>query len=96
MFKSHIIISQNSNINSSLLVDTQLHYSDILLLCCSMVKLSNSLTPWTAACQASLSLTISLSLFKLMSTELVMQSNHLILCCPLLWPSVFPSIRVFK
>ena len=53
-------------------------------------------TPWTAACQASLSFTISRSLFKFMSIELVMPSNHLILCCPLLFlPSVFPSIRVF-
>ena len=54
-------------------------------------------TPWTAACQASLSFTISQSLFKLMSMELVMPSNHLVLCHPLLLlPSVFPSIRVFS
>ena len=54
-------------------------------------------TPWTAACQASLSITYSQSLFKLMSIELVMPSNHLILCCPLLLlPSIFPSIRVFS
>ena len=54
-------------------------------------------TPWSAAHQASLSLTISLSLPKFMSTESVMPSNHLILCCPLLLlPSVFPSIRVFS
>ena len=54
-------------------------------------------TPWTGACQASLSLTISLSLPKFMSIELVMLSNHLILCCPLLiLPSIFPSIRVFS
>ena len=53
-------------------------------------------TPWTAARQASLSITISLSLLKLMSTESVMPSNHLILCHPLLLlPSIFPSIRVF-
>ena len=51
----------------------------------------------TAACQASLSFTISWSLFKLMSTELVRPSNHLILCRPLLLlPSNFPSIRVFS
>ena len=57
---------------------------------------SDSATPWTAACQASLSFTISWSLLKLMSIELVMPSNHLILCCPLLLPpSIFPSIRVF-
>ena len=55
-------------------------------------------TPWTAAHQASLSLTNSQSLLKLMSIELVMPSkNHLILCCPLfLPPSIFPSIRVFS
>ena len=53
-------------------------------------------TPWTAACQASLSFTISWSLLKLMSIESVMPSNHLTFCCPLLLlPSVFPSIRVF-
>ena len=53
--------------------------------------------PWTAARQASLSITNSQSLLKLMSIELVMPSNHLILCCPLfLPPSIFPSIRVFS
>ena len=52
--------------------------------------------PWIAACQASLSITISLSLLKLVSIETVMPSNHLILCHPLLLlPSIFPSIRVF-
>ena len=55
------------------------------------------MTPWTAARQASLSITNSWSLLKLMSIELVMPSNHLILCCPLLLlPSIFPSIRVFS
>ena len=54
-------------------------------------------TPWTAAHQASLSFTISLSFLKLMSIESVMPSNHLIFCHPLLLPpSVFPSIRVFS
>ena len=57
---------------------------------------SNFSTPWTAACQGSLSFTISWSLLKFMSIELVMLSNHLILCHPiLLLPSIFPSIRVF-
>ena len=51
-------------------------------------------TPWTAAHQANLSITNSQSLFKLMSIELVMPSNHLILCYPLLLPSIFPSSRV--
>ena len=53
------------------------------------------MTPWTAARQASLSITNSRSLVKLMSIESVIPSNHLILCCPLLLPlSIFPSIRV--
>ena len=54
-------------------------------------------TPWTAAHQASLSITNLQSLLKLISIESVMPSNHLILCCPLLLlPSIFPSIRVFS
>ena len=59
--------------------------------------MSDSVTLRTAACQASLSITNSRSLLKLMSIESVMPSNHLILCCPLLLPpSIFPSIRVFS
>ena len=55
------------------------------------------MTPWTAACQASLSITNSRSLLKLMSIELVMPSNHFILCHRLLLlPSIFPSINVFS
>ena len=54
------------------------------------------MTPWTTACQASLSITNSQSLLKLMSIESGMPSNHLIFCCTLLLrPSIFPSIRVF-
>ena len=54
-------------------------------------------TPWTTACQASLSITNSWNLPKLMSIKLVLPSNHLILCCPLLLlPLFFPSIRVFS
>ena len=67
---------------------------------CSVQSLSRVqlfATPWTAVCQASLSITNSQSLPKLMSIESVMPSNHLILCHPLLLlPSVFPSIRVFS
>ena len=59
--------------------------------------MSDFATPWTAARQASLSITNSRSLIKLMSIEPVMPSNHLILCCSfLLPPSIFPSIRVFS
>ena len=58
---------------------------------------SDSVTPWSAACQASLSITDSWSLLKLMSIESVMPSNHLILCHLLLLPpSIFHSIRVFS
>ena len=54
-------------------------------------------TPWTAVCHVPLSFTISWSLLRFMSTELVMISNHLILCHSLLLlPSIFPSIRVFS
>ena len=68
-------------------------YQSVQLL--SWVKLFA--TPWTAARQASLSITNSWSLLKLMSIESVMPSNHLILCHPLLLPpSIFPSIRVFS
>ena len=59
--------------------------------------MSDTATPWTAACQASLSITNSRTLFKLMSIESVMLPNHLILCYPLLLlPSIFPSIQVFS
>ena len=57
---------------------------------------SNSATSWPAARQASLSITSSRSLLKLMSIKSVMPSDHLILCRPLLLPSIFPSIRVFS
>ena len=63
----------------------------------SLSRVQLFVTPWTAAHQASLSITNSRSLLKLMSVESVMPSNHLILCCPLLLlPSIFPSIRVFS
>ena len=67
---------------------SQIQFSSVQMLSC--VRLFA--TPWTAACQASLSFAISQSLLKLMSIQSVMLSNHLILCCPLLlWPSIFPS-----
>ena len=63
----------------------------------SLIQVQLFATPWTAACQASLSMTSSWSLLKLMSIELVMPSNHIILCQPLLFlPSIFPSILVFS
>ena len=78
-----------------------LNISLISLLCISSVQSLSHVwvfaTPWTAACQASLSITNSWSLFKPISIESVMPSNHLILCHPLLpLPSIFHSIRVFS
>ena len=75
--------------------------SKVLSVQFSSVQFSHSrvqlfATPWTAACHASLSITNSQSLLKLMSIESVMPSNHLILCHPLLLPWIFPSIRVFS
>ena len=72
---------------------TKIRFSSVQSL--SSVQLSA--TPWTVARQASLSITNSWSLLKLLSIELVMPSNHLIFCCPLLLlPSIFPSIRVLS
>ena len=68
-------------------------FSSVQLLSCVLLFE----TPWTAAYQAFLSITKSWSLLKFMPIELVMPSNHLILCCLLLLlPSIFPSIRVFS
>ena len=64
---------------------------------CSVSVMSEFASPWTAACQASLSFTISWSLLKFMSIESVIISNHLILCSPLLLlPAIFLSIRIFS
>ena len=78
-----------------LTVRNHFHYSQSVQLGHSVM--SDSVTPWTAPRQASLSITNSRSLLKLLSIEWVMPSNHLILCRPLLLlPSIFPSIRVFS
>ena len=68
------------------------HFSSVQSLTCICLFVS----PWTAACQPSLSITNSQSLLKLMSIESVVPSNRLILCCSLLLLSIFPSIRVFS
>ena len=69
---------------------------DIVVVTQSLSHVQLFATPWTAACQAFLSFTISQSLLKLTFVESVMPSNHLILCRPpFLLPSIFPSIRVF-
>ena len=76
----------------SLSINLSLSFSSVQSL-----VVSDSATPWTATCQDSLSFTISQSLLTLISVELVMPSNHLILCLPLLLPpSIFPTIRVFS
>ena len=80
---------------SSFLDSILLHWSIVVVQLLSFVRLVE--TPWTAAQQATLSSTISRSLFKFMSNESVMLSSHLILCHPLLLlPSIFPSSRVFS
>ena len=72
-------------------------FSSVQLVNCHVGRFQLFATPWTAVQQASLSITNSWRLLKLMSIELVMPTNYLILCCPLLLlPSVFPSIRVFS
>ena len=72
-------------------------YDTVLNRSAQLSVLSDSVTPWTAARQASLSITNSCSPLKLMSIESVMPSKHLVLCHPLLLlPSIFPSIRVFS
>ena len=73
-------------------------YHSTLCLCCycSLSPVWFFMTPWIVAHQASLFFTICWSLLQLMSIELVISSNHLILCCPLLLlPSIFPQIKVF-
>ena len=84
--------------------DDSLYWLDSLIVFSVLVVVVQLLSgvrffaaPWTAACQASLSFTISWSLLRLMSIESVMPSNHFILCHPLLlMPSIFTSIRVFS
>ena len=74
-----------------------LYFCTTFRSCCAITKSCPTLcNPMTAACQASLSFTVSQSLLKLMSIESVMPFNHLILCYHLLLPSVFPSITIFS
>ena len=86
-----VILSQSLHVAANSII------SFFLIVVQSLSRVQLFVTPWTVACQVSLSFTISRSLLKLMSIELVMPCNHLIFCCPLLLlPSVFPSIRVFS
>ena len=93
IFKKHLLISSNLYCLEVIHTFCLSSHRSVQLL--SHVRIF--VTPWTAARQASLSITNSWSLLKLMSVESVMPSNHLILCHPLLLlPSIFPSIRVFS
>ena len=99
---SHFLLSETLSYSVPCLSEAELFHGWLDSLRCPL-QFSSMLShvrlfaaPWTAAHQASLSITNSQSLFKFMSIESVMPSNHLILCHPLLHlPSVFPSIRVF-
>ena len=83
--------------NVLLLIVSTVEQSELAIVVQLLNHVQLFATPWIVAHQASLSFTISWNFLKLMSIELVMLSNHLILCCPLLLlPSVFPSIRVFS
>ena len=98
-FVSHISRVTNGDLVSndlwSSLWEKPFYYQSSSVQSLSRVQLF--VTPWTAACQTSVSITNSWSLLKLMSIELVMLSNHLILCHPLLLsPSTLPSIKVFS
>ena len=82
------------------IISSYIHFHNCIIFCISSVQSLSHVqvfvTPWTAACQASLSISNSRSLLKLMFIESVMPSNHFILCRPLLLPpSIFPCIRVF-
>ena len=87
------IIKERNKVSTAEHVEKQVQFSSGQLLSC----IQFFMTLWTASYQASLSISNSWSLLKLMSIESVMPSNHLILCRPLLLPpSIFPSIRVFS
>ena len=95
IFSAVLFYNAVSQYLSQLTVKWNTHHKSVVVQSLSQVWLS--VTPWTAACQASPSFTISWSLLKLISIQSAMPSNHLILCCPLLLlPSFFPSIRVFS
>ena len=92
--KSHLLRGQGATFSWDVWLNVELNTLVVVQL---LSRVWFFATPRTAARQISLSFTISRSLLKLMSIELVMPSNHLVLCCPLhLLPSVFPSIRVFS
>ena len=92
-----MIISKSIHVAVNGIIPFYFFIVEMWLLLFSRLLMYDSATPWTAACQASLTITTSQSLFKLMYIGLMISSNHLILCCPLLLlPSIFPSLRVFS
>ena len=95
----HSEVSQKEgNYRSNFLIDGCLgnSFSTVVTVVQSLNHVWLFTTPWTAAYQAALSFTISQNFLKVTSIESVMPSNHLIFCCPLLLPSIFPSIRGFS
>ena len=93
---SMLTVSTSWVIPTTVLCKPQCSYPLTSLVHFSHSVVSNSATPWTAAHQASLSVASSQSLLNLVSIESMMPTNHLILCQPLLLPSIFFSIRVFS
>ena len=102
MFENHNyvnIIDSRINLDFVTRENSYSRLEDKAIQCVVAVQLQSCVQhfviPWTAALQAPLSSTVSWSLLKFMSVELVMPSNHLIICRPLLLPSVFPSTHIF-
>ena len=95
---SHMRIFNFANISLNLKINLSqlLNRTSCFVVLQSLSCVRFFMTPWTVACQASLSITNFWSLLKLMSIELVMTFNHFIFCSPLLLPSVFPTIRAFS
>ena len=97
MIQSLSKVNENTILQEEILICVKILSELIFSSVQSFNRVRLFVTPWTTACQGSLYITNSQSLPKLMSIELVMPCNHLILCCPLLLPpSIFPSIRVFS
>ena len=97
MFITVLLIIEKKKTRNNQSIDKRIDTLSVSQSVSSVAQSCLTVTPWTAACQASLFITNSWSLLKLMSAESVMPSNHLILCYPLfLLPSIFPSIRVFS
>ena len=97
IFASSIVIVLTEADTNNRAVQSSWAVVDVAVVVQSRYPVRLFVTPWTAACQASLSITNSQNLLKLMFIESVMPSNHLILCRPLLLlPSIFPSIKVFS